>query len=318
MVHCASGRRRTDLTAANRLSLRNHARALLIQAANWARLDVMALQVQKLRRGPCGLVVAVHETPALLEEQFRSQLQWAAQHFTITNIETFAGLWDQDADIHRWSKPPLLFTFDDGRENNYAVAAPLLESFGGRGVFFVVPEFVERGSTAQALSFYRTRINPDSEDGDEDGNQALDEWKSMNAAQIEDLVSRGHTIGNHSLTHERLAGLTRQQLEQEIGDSARKLSSWIHKPVDAFAWTFGWNEIDAAAWQVIRRYHRFCFSPCAGLIDSRHDSPALLWRREIEVRYSPAEYRFCYSGLVDLWWNSRRRRLREMLRIPSQ
>jgi len=30
-----------------------------------------------------------------------------------------------------------------------------------------------------------------------------------------------------------------------------------------------------------------------------------------------AELRFAYSGLVDLWWGSRRRKLRDMLRESS-
>ncbi len=36
--------------------------------------------------------------------------------------------------------------------------------------------------------------------------------------------------------------------------------------------------------------------------------------RRIEVKYSAAEYRFLYSGLVDPWWSTRRNRLREMFR----
>jgi hypothetical protein len=111
-----------------------------------------------------------------------------------------------------------------------------------------------------------------------------------------------------------LVGLSPELLEREIGDSARKLTAWTKKPVDTFAWTFGWDAIDHNAWEAVRRYHRFCFSPCAGAIDSQSDGPALLWRREIEVKYSPAEYRFLYSGLVDPWWASRRARLRKMLR----
>jgi peptidoglycan/xylan/chitin deacetylase (PgdA/CDA1 family) len=136
----------------------------------------------------------------------------------------------------------------------------------------------------------------------------------MSPAQIGELATRGHAIGNHTLTHQPLAGLSPATLEREIGDSARKLASWTKNPVDAFAWTFGWNAIDANAWRVIHRHHRFCFAPCAGVVDSRYDSPALLWRREIEVKYSAAEYRFLYSGLVDLWWSTRRSRLRKMLR----
>jgi peptidoglycan/xylan/chitin deacetylase (PgdA/CDA1 family) len=139
----------------------------------------------------------------------------------------------------------------------------------------------------------------------------------MSPVQIADLASRGHAIGNHTLTHQRLVGLSPEMLEHEIGDSARQLTLWTQKPIDAFAWTFGWDAIDVNAWNVIQRYHRFCFSPCAGAINRYRDQPSLLWRREIEARYSAPEYRFCYSGLIDLWWGNRRARLREMARASS-
>jgi peptidoglycan/xylan/chitin deacetylase (PgdA/CDA1 family) len=290
------------------MNFRSQARALLIRTATLARLDELALRVQKLKAS--GLVVGVHETPPSFESQFRAQLEWASQHFTITNLEAFANLWNDPPPSQANSKPLLLFTFDDGRESNYAVAAPLLESFGGRGVFFVVPAFAEC-AVGQSLSFYRTNINPDSRSGDEQ----WEDWKPMNPAQIADLAARGHAIGNHTLTHQRLVGLPSDKLEQEIGDSARKLASWTQKPVEAFAWTFGWDAVDANSWEVIQRYHRFCFAPCAGIIDRRDDSPSLLWRREIEVKYSAPEYRFLYSGLVDPWWSTRRRRLRQMFRL---
>jgi peptidoglycan/xylan/chitin deacetylase (PgdA/CDA1 family) len=294
------------------MNFRTRSRALLIQAASLARADALAIQIQKHKHRTFGLVVAMHETPPSLEVQLRQQLEWASQHFTITNLESFAKLWERHAQTEAGAKPPLLFTFDDGRESNYAVAAPLLESFGGRGVFFVVPAFAERAATEQALAFYRSRINPDSKPG----NETWEDWKPMSPTQVADLASRGHTIGNHTLTHARLVGLSPDQLEREIGDGARQLAAWTKRPVDAFAWTFGWDAIDANAWQTIRRYHRFCFSPCAGTINFRHDRPSLLWRREVEARYSASEYRFCYSGLVDLWWGNRRGRLRDWLRVP--
>jgi peptidoglycan/xylan/chitin deacetylase (PgdA/CDA1 family) len=293
------------------MNLRSQARSFLIHAATLARADELALRMQKRNGRARGLIVGMHETPASLEAQFRDQLQWASQHFTIATLESFATLWEPPASMAD-SKPLVLFTFDDGRESNYTVAAPLLESFGGRGVFFVVPAFAECAADG-ALAFYRSRINPNSRPGDE----KWEDWKPMSPAQIGDLAARGHAIGNHTLTHQRLKGLSPEELEREIGDSARKLASWTKNPVEAFAWTFGWDTVDANAWQVIRRYHRFCFAPCAGSIDSRHDSPALLWRREIEVKYSPAEYRFLYSGLVDPWWSTRRNDLRKMLRISA-
>jgi peptidoglycan/xylan/chitin deacetylase (PgdA/CDA1 family) len=293
------------------MNLRSQARAFLIQAATLARVDQLALRVQN-RKGPSrGLVIAMHETPVALEAQFRKQLEWASEHFTITSLEGFAKLWEQHPEFDN-RKPPLLFTFDDGRASNYDVAAPLLESFGGRGVFFIAPAFAACAAD-EALAFYRSRINPNSKPGDE----TWEDWRPMSPAQIGALADRGHAIGNHTLTHQRLLGLSPDKLEQEIGDSARQLASWTRKPVGAFAWTFGWDAVDTNAREVMQRHHQFCFSPCAGMIDGRYDSKTLLWRREVEVKYSPAEYRFLYSGLVDLWWSTRRKRLRNMLQASS-
>jgi peptidoglycan/xylan/chitin deacetylase (PgdA/CDA1 family) len=290
------------------MTLRSQFRTLIIRSTTVLRLDALAFRLQNVRCQPRAIVIAMHETPLSLQAKFREQLERGSRHFTITTLEGFAKLWEEDSQQPP-TKPLLLFTFDDGRESNHQVAAPLLESFGGRGVFFIVPEFAEC-DPAEALSFYRTHINPDSRPGDE----SEQDWKPMNLSQIADLAARGHAIGNHTLTHARLANLTPEQVEKEIGESARKLSIWTNRSVDAFAWTFGWDTIDASAWEVIRRYHRFCFTPCAGAIDPRRDQTSLLWRREAEVRYSPAELSFAYSGLVDLWWRSRRKQLRQRLR----
>jgi peptidoglycan/xylan/chitin deacetylase (PgdA/CDA1 family) len=292
------------------MTLRSQVRSLLIRTASLARADEIAMRMQSRKHHAWGIVVAMHETPAALEAQFRRQLEWVSQFFTISNLQALAEFWQNpEPDLH--AKPSILFTFDDGRESNYTIAAPLLESFGGRGLFFIVPAFTEC-SPDQALAFFRSRINPNSRPGDE----AWEDWKPMRRDQIADLAERGHAIGNHTLTHHRLAGLSDAELEREIGDSARTLACWTGKPVEAFAWTFGCDSVDAKALHVIARHHRFCFSPCAGVIDG-HDSPHLLWRREIEVKYSPAEYRFLYSGLVDPWWSTRRRRLNAMLRASQ-
>ncbi len=295
------------------MNLRDRAKILVIRAATAIRLDELMLRFQtRGKGGRYGLVVAMHETPASLESKFREQLAWVSTRFTITSLDRFAGVWDPGSEWETASRPPILFTFDDGRESNYTVAAPLLESFGGRGVFFVVPDFVDC-APEQQLDFYRNKINPNSKPGDE----TWEDWKPMSPRQIADLSNRGHTIGNHTLSHARLDGLSRHNLELQIHDSACKISSWTGRPVDAFAWTFGWDAIDRAAWDTIQRCHRFCFAPCPGAIDARRDRPQLLWRREIEVKYSPEEYRFLYSGLVDPWWSTRRRRLRRMLRVPA-
>lgn len=286
------------------MGIRNQLRRGMIQVLSFTRAEKLALRLQE-KDVHRGIVVAMHETPELMRAQFERQLRWVSEHFTITSLEKFAELWSTPR--YSSSKPPILFTFDDGRESNFNVAAPLLEFYGGRGVFFIVPAFAECAPD-DALAFYGANINPNARAGDQ-----YEHWHPMNPAQIAELSRRGHVIGSHTLTHRDLRGLSPDELEREIGDSARKLSSWTNKPIDAFAWAFGWNAFDARAFEIVQHYHRFCFAPCAGLVDSRLDPPALIWRREIEVRYTPAEYRFQYSGLADVWWRRQRQELRAML-----
>src|SRR5271169_881502 len=127
-----------------RMTFRSRVRSLVIRTATLARLDDLAFYLQTRIKGRrYGLVVGLHETPLSLEAKFREQLAWVSERFTITNLEDFAGLWSSHSRWEHASRPPVLFTFDDGRESNYRVAAPLLETLGGRGVFFVVPSFAE-------------------------------------------------------------------------------------------------------------------------------------------------------------------------------
>lgn len=298
------------------MNVKTFARSSLIRTAAALRVDELALGLGRwlIRRGqsPRMLVVEMHETPERDEHLLRQQLEWAARHFTLVDLATFARLWDECRANPRslgHGKPPLLFTFDDGRLNNYTVGATMLESFGARGVFFVVPEFVQC-TPQEARRFYYSRIDtrvhpPDLPD---------EETRSMTPQQIADLVRRGHSVGSHTYSHVNLATLDENQLHHEVVDSAAKITSWTGQPVDAFAWTLSWDSISPAAWRLIQQHHRFCFAPCPGSVDCRADTPSLIWRTEIEVAYPAHDFRFMYAGLADPLWRGKREHLREMMR----
>jgi len=297
------------------LSSKAFIRSALIRAAATLRADEITLAIQRtlVRCGhsPRMLVIEMHETPARDEPLLRRQFEWVERHFTIVDLPTFASLWQQcltNPRPLRNRKPPLLFTFDDGRLNNYTVAAPLLESFGARGVFFVVPQFVQC-NPQEARTFYYSRI-------DTRGLPPTlpeEETRSMTPAHLADLARRGHSIGSHTYSHVNLATIPEDQLHHEIGDSAVQIASWTGQSCDAFAWTFSWDSITPAAWNLIRQHHRFCFAPCPGSLNCRIDSPSLIWRTEVEALYSSWDFKFMYSGLVDPLWRGQRKRLRARL-----
>jgi len=311
------------------LGARSLARSLVLNTVAGLRLNEVALAARANDATSLRIVVVeMHETLAANADQLRGQLDWVAQHFTLITPELFATALETKSRTWAESKPAVLFTFDDGRESNYRIAAPLLEWYGARGIFFVVPEFIGLERSA-AKDFYYSRIDIRSESvrrveiaakRDASGEDSI--WRPMSPGQLADLSRRGHWIGNHTLSHAGLGKLSAEELAREINDGAGQIGIWTGKPVEAFAWAYSWDAIDGAAWEAIRRVHRFCFSPCPGTVDPGRDSPSLIWRKEIESYYAPAEYRFMYSGLVDLVWAGKRRRLRKMLaeseRVPSK
>jgi peptidoglycan/xylan/chitin deacetylase (PgdA/CDA1 family) len=106
--------------------------------------------------------------------------------------------------------PPrsIIITFDDGRPNNYTTAAPIVEKYGFRATFFVVPG----------------RIGTSRE---------------MTAAEITDLAARGHEIANHTMDHVELTTLSSAAARLEIrrgGDAIQAMTGV--RPV-ALAYPYG-------------------------------------------------------------------------------
>ena len=293
------------------MGFRKLARSFALKTANSLGIDGLALAMQD---GASCVVVEMHETLSAHADQLQRQLEWVSTHFAIITPELFAHALETKTRTWSGSKPAVLFTFDDGRECNYLIAAPILESMGARGVFFVVTQFIGLEGDA-ARQFYYSKIdirNPTP------GPTSQDEiWKPMTPGQLSDLARRGHWVGNHTLSHRNLLTLPASELEREIRTSSEQIALWTGKPVDAFAWAYSWDAIDRSAWEAIKQAHRLCFSPCPGTVPLAGASPDLIWRKEIEAYYSPAEYQFMYSGLVDPVWAGKRRKLRQMLRSIS-
>lgn len=291
--------------------LRNDARSLVLKTASGLRLNELALSLYAQRQDSSRIViVAMHETLSQHADELRRQLQWASEHFTFIDPEAFAEATRKKARTWAGSRPAVLFTFDDGRASNYQVAAPLLESFGTRGIFFVVPQFIGRRDE-DAKKFYYSRIDIRKQTSGPVQNHEM--WKPMSPDEVADLARRGHWVGNHTLSHAGLAGRSDSELQREIQESSRQIAYWTGKSVAAFAWAFSWDAIDRNAWAFVKKNHEFCFAPCPGTVDLARDSPHLIWRKEIESYYSPSEYRFMYSGLVDPIWATHRKKLRAML-----
>lgn len=107
---------------------------------------------------------------------------------------------------------PLLITFDDGYEDNYTEAAPLLQKYGFQAVLFMVGVNVDR---------------PDR----------------LSAAQIRDMNKQGWNIAAHTMTHPDLTRLDKNSLAWELGGSKRTIERLTRQTAGFLAYPGGFYDL---------------------------------------------------------------------------
>ena len=105
---------------------------------------------------------------------------------------------------------PIILTFDDGYEDNYTNAYPLLKKYGFVGTFFIVTEPVDKGRAGY-----------------------------MSWAQIEIMSTHGMEIGAHSYTHPDLRGKSVDYIIWQAVGSKEAIEGRIQRPVRFFSYPSG-------------------------------------------------------------------------------
>ncbi len=105
---------------------------------------------------------------------------------------------------------PVILTFDDGYEDNYTNAYPLLKKYGFVGTFFIVTEPVDRKRAGY-----------------------------MSWAQIEIMSTSGMEIGAHSYTHPDLRGKSVDYIIWQAVGSKEAIEARIQQHVRFFSYPSG-------------------------------------------------------------------------------
>ena len=123
-----------------------------------------------------------------------------------------------DSSLFAWpegKRAAVSLSFDDARESQVIVGTRLLDQYGVKATFFVVPAAVER---------------------------QLDGWRKA--------VASGHEIGNHSLTHpctgnfvwsrkNALEDYTLEQMRTQLSDCNKRIMELLNVKADVFAYPCG-------------------------------------------------------------------------------
>lgn len=123
------------------------------------------------------------------------------------------------------SPPPkaIVVTFDDGYQDNYENAYPVLKEYGIPATMFLTTGFIGTGAI------------PPWEKGHYMGEKALMlSWK-----QVREMSDGGISFGSHTLTHPFLTRIPRGQVEDEIRLSKDIVEQRIGKPVTTLAYPSG-------------------------------------------------------------------------------
>jgi len=134
--------------------------------------------------------------------------------FAFCSISTFA----QKPETFQWPEGKTMaisLTWDDGRKSQVETGTPLLDEYGIKGTFYVVPAAVE---------------------------EALTGWQLA--------VKNGHEIGNHSLLHpcsgnflwardKALEEYTLPQMDEELANASEKIQQLLNVTPTEFAYPCG-------------------------------------------------------------------------------
>jgi peptidoglycan/xylan/chitin deacetylase (PgdA/CDA1 family) len=138
-----------------------------------------------------------------------------------------------------------------------------------------------------------------------------DERIALSWHDVRDLDQTGHVIGCHTMHHTRLRdSLTPTELELEIVASKKRLERELDRVVDVFAWVGGeeWAYSRAAAQLIELAGFRYSFMTNNALFGPG-DDPLHIQRTNLEADYPESVVGFQLSGLLDLFYAPKRRRV---------
>lgn len=235
------------------------------------------------------LVLNYHSTPLWLMPEFERQLRFLSEHYELVSpdhLESFYG-----GTAAALKKPAVVFTFDDGLKNNLHAAA-MLEKFGVRGLFLVVPDFFT-GQPGSQETYYRTNIRREVND---EVDRLPEDKTAMSESDLKELLQRGHLIGCHSMTHTMSRDDDREKQYREVIESKAFLEKMFSREIVHFCAPF--NSLRSTGreqMKLIAENYRYFHSTFPGSNLTEKD-PLFIKRVNVEVFWPLDAVRFAISG----------------------
>lgn len=151
-------------------------------------------------------------------------------------------------------------TFDDGYENFFEYAYPVLQRHGFPAMVYLIS-----GKLGQPSSWFAA-----------DGR---DTPPLMNASRVLELRKAGIDFGSHSVSHSKLATQSDARIREEVGRSKADLEDLLGEPVRHFCYPYGSHDLRTVDAVADAGYHSA--TTCVRAPATAADDPLALPRKAI-------------------------------------
>lgn len=152
---------------------------------------------------------------AISASQFERQMRFLHDHGytcrSLGELLRFSG------NEHRSEPKTFALTFDDGYEDFFTQAYPILRRHGFTATVFLVADRV----------------------GDQSNWEQETATPTLTWGQIKTLLEDGFSFGSHTCTHRRLTRLSIEDIRHELSESKTRLTSELHQEVQLLAYPYG-------------------------------------------------------------------------------
>jgi peptidoglycan/xylan/chitin deacetylase (PgdA/CDA1 family) len=158
--------------------------------------------------------------------EFEKQLIWLKknnfQSFTLSEL----------VNLEQIPEKSVVITFDDGYEDNFSKAFPLLKKYGFKAtIYIVLNRFEQNWATDKDLNQSSNELNNE---------------KMLSNEQIKEMIDSGLIeIGSHTLDHVNLPKLTNEEKTIQLKESKKEIEEIFNITCNSFAYPFGFFDKDS-------------------------------------------------------------------------
>ncbi len=238
------------------------------------------------------LVVNYHSTPKKFMADFKKQVEFLSNQFTIIAPAELESYFNGTL---RSAKCNLLFTFDDGLTNNLN-AVKILDDYKIKALFFIVPDFINC-TAADQKKFYlkniRSEVNAAIDNEEED-------FTAMDWDTLKKLCADGHAVGAHTLSHTLVAkNSSAHNSEKEIVACKKEIEKEMNLALPYFCSIN--NTLESTGKkekELIEKNYSFHFTTLPGY-NGKDKNRLFIKRRNIECFWPAGSFYFAL-GKTDL------------------